>query len=49
FRLAGQKGSDATASRPLNQHYSKLHFILESAEKDSATFLMLRYSSGVQG
>ncbi|MBI3481070.1 MAG: hypothetical protein HY016_12070, partial [Nitrosomonadales bacterium] len=31
FRLAGQKGMDATASRPPNRHYSKLHFILESA------------------
>ena len=31
FRLAGKKGGDATASRPLNQRYSKLHFIPESA------------------
>jgi hypothetical protein len=31
FRLAGQKGMDATASRPLNQRYSKLHFIPEFA------------------
>lgn len=33
FRLAGQKGLDATASRPPNRRYSKLHFILESAKK----------------
>jgi len=32
FRLAGQKGSDATASRPPEQRYSKLHFIPEFAE-----------------
>ncbi|SEQ62392.1 hypothetical protein SAMN05421510_11141 [Nitrosomonas ureae] len=31
FRLAGQKGSDATASNLPNLHYSKLHFKLESA------------------
>ncbi|SDU36671.1 hypothetical protein SAMN05216406_1734, partial [Nitrosomonas ureae] len=31
FRLAGQKGSDATASTPPNLRYSKLHFKLESA------------------
>ena len=31
FRLAGQKGFDAAASHPPNQHYSKLHFKIESA------------------
>jgi DNA (cytosine-5)-methyltransferase 1 len=31
FRLAGQKGMDATASHPPDLRYSKLHFILESA------------------
>jgi len=30
-RLAGQKGMDATASRPPDLRYSKLHFIPEFA------------------
>ena len=36
FRLAGQKGSDATASNPHDLRYSKLHFKLESAEVKSS-------------
>jgi len=36
FRLAGQKGMDATASRPPDQGYSKLHFIPEFAYVSNA-------------